>query len=118
VQVHIAHDAAGGAAVTVQVERPETLHMLQQDVSHLHQALDRAGVPAEARQLSLHLAPAVAASAGGQDAGSLSSGGNGGDGQRQAPQPRQAQRAAAADAAEETHGSQPAWQPAGLNITA
>ena len=43
VQVRIEHAQNGAATVTVQVEKPETLHTLQLDLPHLHQALDRAG---------------------------------------------------------------------------
>jgi flagellar hook-length control protein FliK len=57
VQVRIATLHDGGAQVTVAVERPETLATLQADLGHLHQALDRAGVP-EQRSLTLHLSPA------------------------------------------------------------
>ncbi len=57
VQVRIASLHDGSAQVTVAVERPETLATLQADLGHLHQALDRAGVP-EQRSLTLHLSPA------------------------------------------------------------
>lgn len=54
VQVSITRAPDGAASVRVSVDRPETLHSLQVDLFHLHQALDRAGLP-EQRSLSLHL---------------------------------------------------------------
>jgi flagellar hook-length control protein FliK len=54
VQIRISRAQDGTSSVNVAVERPETLATLQGDVAHLHQALDRAGVP-EQRSLSLQL---------------------------------------------------------------
>jgi hypothetical protein len=74
VQIRISREHDGAASVTVAVERPETLSSLQADLGHLHQALDRAGVP-EQRSVALHLAmsgqgdqPANQGGAGGQGA--------------------------------------------------
>ena len=54
VQVRITRTHDGASSVSVAVERPETLRSLQTDLGHLHQALDRAGMP-EQRSLELHL---------------------------------------------------------------
>jgi flagellar hook-length control protein FliK len=110
VRIERAHD--GTATVTVQVEKSETLHSLQQDMPRLHQALDRAGLPTEARQVTLHLA----AASGSDTQTGL---GNGGDGQRQGPAARQPQRAAPAPPSETADDeTAPVWRAAGINITA
>jgi flagellar hook-length control protein FliK len=111
VQVHIERASNGSAIVTVQVERPETLHAMQQDLPHLHQALDQAGLPADQRQLSLHLAPATSQTGSGFGAGA--------EGQRQGQTPRQAPATPHQTAAEDTDDTESiAWRPAGINITA
>jgi flagellar hook-length control protein FliK len=110
VRIERAHD--GSATVTVQVEKSETLHALQQDMPRLHQALDRAGLPTEARQVTLHLAAAT-----GSD--TQTSLGNSQDGQRQNANTRQPPRPAAAlppDLPDDE--TAPAWRAAGINITA
>jgi hypothetical protein len=56
VQVQIARSADGAASITLLVQKPETLAALQQDGAHLHQALDRAGLPSAGRQISYQLA--------------------------------------------------------------
>jgi hypothetical protein len=48
------HDAPPSVALTV--ERPETLLLLLRDQPALHRALDQAGVPADGRTISFHLA--------------------------------------------------------------
>lgn len=114
VQIRIERGPDGSATVTVQAERADTLHAIQQDVAHLHQALDRAGLPAEARQLTMQLAPAAPGGA----AGGTDHAGTGAEGHRQSPMPRQAQRGVATDNTEDTDQSAPRWIAAGLNITA
>ncbi len=54
-QIRISRATDGTASVSVAVERPDTLATLQSDLGHLHQALDRAGLP-EARNVTMHLA--------------------------------------------------------------
>jgi flagellar hook-length control protein FliK len=56
VEIRISRAQDGTSSVSVAVERPETLATLQNDVGHLHQALDRAGV-GDQRSVSMHLAP-------------------------------------------------------------
>lgn len=51
------------ARVHILAERPETLALLRQDHAMLEQALDRAGVKAEAREIILDLAPSGTISA-------------------------------------------------------
>jgi flagellar hook-length control protein FliK len=110
VRIERAHD--GTATVTVQVEKPETLHSMQQDMPRLHQALDRAGLPSESRQVTLHLAPA----AGSDTQTSL---GSGSDGQRQGAGGRTPPRAAAMPFPESPDDEAATdWRPAGINITA
>ena len=87
VQVHIARGQDGASVITLQVEKPETLRTLQQDSAHLHQALDRAGLPSAGRQVSYELAQGQAGA--GQNGAGGSAGGGGSDGQnRRAPQPQ------------------------------
>jgi flagellar hook-length control protein FliK len=75
VQVRIERAADGAATVTLQVEKAETLHALQMDATHLHQALDRAGLPAAGRQMSFELAqPAAGTGLSNPDGGSGSFG--------------------------------------------
>jgi flagellar hook-length control protein FliK len=110
VRIERAHD--GTATVTVQVEKSETLHSLQQDMPRLHQALDRAGLPSELRQVTLHLAPAT-----GSD--TQTSLGNSNDGQRQGANMRQPQRNAATPLPDLSDDEAvPVWRAAGINITA
>ena len=111
VQVRIERGHAGTATITVQVERADTLHALQVDLPHLHQALDRAGVPAEARQVTVELAQAPPPT---NSAGA----GAGGDGQRQGQAPRAKPHSAAAGDQDETAEPIQRWRPAGINITA
>ncbi len=55
VQIRISRAADGTASVNVAVERPDTLATLQNDIGHLHQALDHAGIP-DQRSVTMHLA--------------------------------------------------------------
>jgi hypothetical protein len=129
VQVTIARAPDGTATVTVQVEKAETLQTLQQDIAHLHQALDRAGVPSDQRQVSLHLGvPAMTGAAdSGTSTGGSASGGFGtgtapGNGQRGGqPQPQHGGRGAPAASpfiATAEQAEAPRWRAAGINITA
>ena len=89
VQVRIDRPSAAPARVEITVEKPETLALLLRDQPQLQRALDQAGVPAEGRSLTLHVASPEpvprneppAASAPGAGAGGLS-----GDGTHGAPQ--------------------------------
>ena len=90
VQVQITRGQDGASSVRVAVERVETLGRLQADITHLHLALDRAGVP-EQRNVTLHLAPqdqAGSSAPSGQNASS--GGGHGNQGGSQSPSRGQA----------------------------
>jgi flagellar hook-length control protein FliK len=64
VQVRIDRPTEAPARVEISVSRPETLTLMLRDQTQLQHALDQAGVPAEGRSVSFHLAS--------QDADSLS----------------------------------------------
>ena len=65
VRISIAH-LGTATTVNVTVERPETLALVQADSQHLHEALDRAGIGGEGREIQFQLAePQVAAPTGG-----------------------------------------------------
>ncbi len=53
IEVSIERIAGGGTHVTLRAERPETLQALQRDQAEIGRALDRAGVPAEQRTVTL-----------------------------------------------------------------
>jgi flagellar hook-length control protein FliK len=85
VQVRIERGQDGAATITLQADKPDTLHALQLDAAHLHQALDRAGLPTAGRQMSFELAPQSTAGSvsggGGGDQGGGQGGGQGTTGQ-------------------------------------
>jgi flagellar hook-length control protein FliK len=132
VQVKIERAPDGTATVTVQVEKSETLQTLQQDISHLHQALDRAGVPTELRQVTLHLAPAGSTAETGTGSGngqgqgpgsgqqSMGQGPGPGGGFSRGGQPQQQSRDQQATpfATNTDDDAAPHWLPVGVNITA
>jgi flagellar hook-length control protein FliK len=130
VQVKIERAPDGTATVTVQVEKSETLQTLQQDISHLHQALDRAGVPTELRQVTLHLAPAGSTAETGTGSGNGQGPGSGQQSMGQGPgpgggfsrggQPQQQSRdqQATPSATNTDDDAAPHWLPVGVNITA
>jgi hypothetical protein len=106
VQVRIERARDGTATVTVQVERAETLHALQQDMPHFHAAMDAAGLPTAQRAVTLHLATSSGSDTGGA--------GNFADSQRQPPRQGRPQPPVPAAEADDA----PRWQAAGVNITA
>jgi flagellar hook-length control protein FliK len=143
VQIHIERPKDGPATVALTVERPETLLLLLRDQTQLHQALDQAGVPADGRAVSFHLAPAPAAAsaqADGSGGGQMSQGLLGQNTQGQNPQGQNpqgqnsqgqqsqgqswrvhagAEFGAADDAGlAADHSIQRRWQRAGVDITA
>lgn len=123
VRIEVRRGLDGTATVTLAVERPETLRTLQADIAHLHQALDRAGLPADQRSVTLHLAPA-ADQAGNTQAGDSSQTFQGE--QRSAQQHQPNSRAPAASnetqGGSDTEPDQPSparrWARAGFDITA
>jgi flagellar hook-length control protein FliK len=118
VEIRISRAQDGSSSVSVAVERPETLTTLQADLGHLHQALDRAGVP-EQRSVSVHLAANAAGAA-------PASGGTTQGGFQQGPrQDRQHAAAAPPQPLPQTNAAPMAASPppqarphAGINITA
>ncbi len=131
VQVRIERGTDGAATITLQAEKAETLHALQQDSAHLHEALDRAGLPSAGRQVSYELAQnqasAGAASAtgpgvgqGGDQSGSFSGDRSGQRGQTAQPQTQSYARAEAdaSDRSAPTQGRTRATAVSGINITA
>jgi uncharacterized membrane protein YgcG len=82
VQVQIGRASSGAATIEVAVERLDTLRALQADLTHLHLALDRAGV-SDQRSLTLHLSPPTpaAANAGTDNSGFSSNFSQGGSAQ-------------------------------------
>jgi Flagellar hook-length control protein FliK len=56
VQVKIDRSPDAPARVEIVVEKPETLNMLLRDQAQLQRALDQAGVPAEGRNVTFHVA--------------------------------------------------------------
>ncbi len=125
VQVHITRTQDGLSSVSVAVERPETLRSLQADLGHLHQALDRAGLP-EQRNIVLHLAASDTGSGGLPAGGSGFGGGSAQGGSQNTPQGRHEAGAGWQDASmsgtgpaePDPHPNFTAWQRAGVNITA
>jgi hypothetical protein len=97
VQVRIERPPEAPARVEITVEKPETLTLLLRDQPQLQRALDQAGVPAEGRSVTFHLAaqeaaqrsepataPAAGVAAGGpSDDGSHGAPRNGGQPRRQ-----------------------------------
>jgi len=57
VAIRIVRGADGATAVHIDVARPEALAALHRDAPQLQAALDRAGLPAAARSVTLALAP-------------------------------------------------------------
>jgi flagellar hook-length control protein FliK len=56
VQIRIDRPVDAPAQVAITVERPETLQLLLRDQPQLQHALDLAGVPAEGRSVTFHVA--------------------------------------------------------------
>lgn len=133
VQIRIERPAENAPAhIAITVERPETLQLLLHDQPQLQRALDLAGVPAEGRSISFHVAtpePAVRSDTAVAPAPAGSSSATGGDlsfgASRQGGQPaqRDAQQTTAGIVEDnETVKAMPItpirWLRAGLDITA
>jgi hypothetical protein len=128
-QIRITRAPDGSASVTVAAERPETLSALQGDLGHLHQALDRAGLP-EQRSIFLHLAPAPSAASEAAASAPAALGASGGDAQggfqqgarQNQPQAGRQETPATASPPQDSGPPAPAARAgrdrAGINITA
>ncbi len=125
VEIQLRRSQDGASTLSLAVERPETLRALQADLSHLHQALDRAGLPAEQCSVTLHLAAGDggAAQAGGGGFGTANQGGGGSSPGYQRPGQPQARQegtptSEAAGIPVATASSGPGWRASGFDITA
>jgi hypothetical protein len=120
VEIRIDRRASGPPEVRIAVERRETLSLLQHDHLLLQQALDRAGIPFEGRQIEFRLVPRIDAGTGVPAwAAGDTGGGQNGFGANDRPTGR------GRDGQPETRGSTlppagaaPGWLRAGVNITA
>jgi hypothetical protein len=126
VQVRISRPPEAPAHVEITVEKAATLTLLLRDQPQLQHALDQAGVPAEGRSVTFHIASPEPAPRGGEPATApapgVASGGPSGDGShragRQGGQP--GHQGGAADNSETDFApiARPAWLRGGLDITA
>jgi flagellar hook-length control protein FliK len=126
VQVRIDRPPEAPARVEITVEKAETLTLLLRDQPQLQRALDQAGVPAEGRSVTFHVAspePTARSEPATAPAPGVAAGGLSGDGWHGAPrnggQPER-QQAGAAEAPDPgfTPIVLPGWVRAGLDITA
>jgi hypothetical protein len=129
VQIRIERPPEAAARVEITVEKPETLTLLLRDQPQLQRALDQAGVPAEGRSVTFHVAtPEVAPHSDTVTAPtpSVASDGLSGDGTHGAPRQDTHQQPARQQAAEleagdvefAPIGAGAGWIRAGLDITA
>jgi hypothetical protein len=126
VQVRIDRPPEAPARVEITVEKAETLTLLLRDQPQLQRALDQAGVPAEGRSVTFHVAslePTPRSEPATAPAPSVAAGGPSDDGWHGAPrnggQPGR-QHAGASEGADAglTPIALPGWVRGGLNITA
>jgi flagellar hook-length control protein FliK len=126
VQVRIDRPPEAPARVEITVEKAETLQMLLRDQPQLQRALDQAGVPAEGRSISFHIAapePAPRSEPLTPPAAGVAAGGLSGDGshgtQRQNGQPGQQQgHMQDTGQPDATSAALTGWVRGGLDITA
>ena len=137
--VHIRLDRPeqGPASVSLTVQRPETLALLVHDQAQLHRALDQAGVPADGRTITFHLArsepvaaagsvstatpdfghsPGAQAGGSGQGRGTAPNDGSGAQGGHARRDP--ASDGSGASTVDDNNNIVPAWARAGVDITA
>jgi hypothetical protein len=119
VQVRVEHAAGAPPSVAITAARPDTLALLVRDQGQLHAALDQAGVTAEGRTLTFHLAEAPASPlpsvASGADAASVSAAIPTSPAPSETPaQPaRNDSDAFAAGSGTGGSGQEPPWRPSG-----
>lgn len=126
VQVRIDRPAEAPARVEITVEKPETLALLLRDQPQLQRALDQAGVPAEGRSVTFHVAssdPPPRAETITAPATGVATGGPSGDRSHGAPwnggRPEQQQTGTSEPTdAEFAPVARPSWVRDGLDITA
>jgi hypothetical protein len=127
VEIRIDRPISAPAHVDITVERPETLTLLLRDQPQLQRALDQAGVPADGRSVTFHVAtvePAARSDGAGFGPGGGPGGsGGGGDGSSGAPRHggTPSHRVFTGQDDTETEFQRvalPGWVSAGLDITA
>jgi flagellar hook-length control protein FliK len=122
VQIRIDRPQDAPAQVDISVQRPETLTLLLRDQPQLQRALDQAGVPADGRSLTLHVAPPDTPASSSNShpgvaaGGDPGQGGGGGAGTRAGGQDRSG--GAADPDQDDTSAPLPRWLRVGLDITA
>jgi len=122
VQIRIDRPTDAPAQVDITVQRPETLTLLLRDQPQLQRALDLAGVPADGRSLTMHVAaPESTATSGGATSGAAG-GADPGPGGGNGAGPGSGGQGQSADAADQDQDDSatplPRWLRAGLDITA
>jgi flagellar hook-length control protein FliK len=127
VQVRIDRSSEAAARVEITVEKPETLTLLLRDQPQLQHALDLAGVPAEGRSVTFHIASPEPASRNSEPATApapgVAAGGLNNDGSHGAPRQggqsaRQQGPAQDSSETEFTPIGLTGWLRGGLDITA
>ena len=126
VQIKIDRPSDAPARVEITVEKHETLSLLLRDQPQLQRALDQAGVPADGRTVTFHVAaagPSIRADSGTTPIGGAATGGLTGDGSHGATgqhgkPAHQGHAATDEDGDELTPAAARGWLRAGLDITA
>ena len=123
VQIRIDRPTNAPAQVDITVQRPETLTLLLRDQPQLQRALDQAGVPADGRGVTLHIAaPDSAASSGNSTSSGVAAGADPGQGGGSGAGTRSGEHRRSGDAGDhdpdDTSIPLPRWLRAGLDITA
>ncbi len=122
VQIRIDRPQDAPAQVDISVQRPETLTLLLRDQPQLQRALDQAGVPADGRSLTLHIAQPDAAAPSGSSHASVAAGADPGQGGGNGAGTRSGGQGRSGEAADpdqdDTGAPLPRWLHAGLDITA
>lgn len=124
VEVRVDRAADAPVRIDVTVQRPETLQLLLRDQPQLQHALDQAGLPADGRNVTFHIAPPSATHAGQAAGGGFAGLGGGSD---SGTHPKfGSQHSGAPNATPEPDDETPAgtppipvrWLRAGIDITA
>ena len=126
VQIRIDRPSDASARVEITVEKQETLNLLLRDQPQLQRTLDQAGVPADGRTVTFHVAdpaPSVRTDAGtapvaGTDAGGLTGDLSHGAARHHGRPANQSHGTSDDEGAEFTSSAVRGWLRAGLDITA
>jgi flagellar hook-length control protein FliK len=121
VEIRIDRPTDAPARVDIAVQRPETMTLLLRDQPELQRALDQAGVPADGRSITIHIAVTDAATSAASAAGSTGSAGLGQQANDSGTN-RQSTQGRPGGAPDQAPDDRPAplvrWLRAGLDITA